>query len=290
MTAAHDIARALGGKPNGDGFLCRCPVPGHGKRAGDRHPSLSVKDGDKVPLFKCFAGCDPRDVLDALRARGILATNPCTRTRAASSPPSPHDPDPAALEIWRNAKPAPGSIVETYLRGRGIVLPVPPSIRCGTVMHLGRYPMPIMVAAVQRPDGKIVSVQTTLLTHAGQKAPVAKPRITTGTLGEGAVRLAQATSALGLAEGIEDALSAMQLTGAPCWTSLGAGRMQRVAVPDHVAALHIFGDNDAAGIAAVERTAFAHRHRRVILRYPPEGVKDYNEFLRISALELELSA
>ena len=49
---------------------------------------------------------------------------------------------------------------------------------------------------------------------------------------------------LGITEGAEDALSAMQLTNVPCWASLGAGRMHRVAIPEHVRELHIFGDND----------------------------------------------
>ncbi len=44
MTAA-DIARALPGSTrNGNGWLCRCPVPDHGRGRGDRSPSLSVCD------------------------------------------------------------------------------------------------------------------------------------------------------------------------------------------------------------------------------------------------------
>ena len=288
MTDARTIARALGGRPNGDGFLCRCPVPGHGRGNGDRCPSLSIKDGDRAPLFKCFAGCDARDVLEALRSRGILDDERSAGDRRQPSSPAPltHEPNPAALALWRNATPAAGSIVETYLRNRGIVLPVPPSLRAGTVAHLDRYPMPVMVAAVQRPDGAVVAVQTLLLTHRGQKAPTGYPRKTTGALGAGAVRLARATSALGIAEGVEDALSATMLSGVPCWASLGAGRMHRVAVPDHVRKLHIFADNDDAGRAAAERTAHEHRHRRVVLRYPPDGVKDWNDFLQASAKDV----
>jgi hypothetical protein len=142
--------------------------------------------------------------------------------------------------------------------------------------------MPAMVAAVQRPDGKIVAVQATLLTLTGRKASVAMPRITTGALGAGAVRFARAETTLGIAEGIETALSAMQLTGVPTWACLGAARMHRVAIPNHVRELHIFVDNDAAGDAAAERTADVHTRqgRRVMLRHPPEGDGDYNDTLR----------
>ncbi len=48
---AGDIARLLHGRPEGTGFLCRCPVPTHGKRRGDMRPSLGVSDGREVWWF-----------------------------------------------------------------------------------------------------------------------------------------------------------------------------------------------------------------------------------------------
>jgi hypothetical protein len=72
-TTARSIAQALGGIRNGNGYLCRCPVATHGKGRGDRNPSLSIADGDDGKLLvRCFAGCDPCDVLAALRSRGLL--------------------------------------------------------------------------------------------------------------------------------------------------------------------------------------------------------------------------
>jgi hypothetical protein len=53
--------------------------------------------------------------------------------------------------------------------------------------------------------------------------------------------------------------------------------MHRVAVPDSVRELHLFLDNDEPGRAAGERTAHAHRHRRVVFRTPPDN--DWNDFL-----------
>jgi putative DNA primase/helicase len=283
MSDATTIARALRGKRRQDGaFLCHCPVPGHGKGKGDRNRSLLVKDGDKAPLFTCFAGCDRRDVADILRRRGLLGGDHVTgalRNVMLSAPPRAAEPDEEALAIWMVGKSPEASLIERYLRSRGLTLAIPPSLRCGECMHLGRYPMPIMIAAVQRPDGEVIAVQTTLLTGAGKKAPVSMPRLTTGALADGAVRFAEATELLGIGEGTESVLSAMQITGVPSWACLGAGRMHRVAIPDSVRELHIFGDNDEPGRAAVERTAHANRHRRVVLRYPPDGYKDYNDLL-----------
>ena len=289
MSTAATIARALGGKRLFDGYLCRCPVPTHGKGQGDREPSLLVKDGSIAVLLKCFAGCDSRDVLAAMRGRGLV-DGQCGSPRRTITPQqdhhiAEHEPDTDALKIWTVAKPAVGTIVETYLRSRGLGEP-PPSIRYSTSMHAGRVELPVMVAAVQRPDGMVIAVQSTLLTLTGKKAPTSTPRITTGALGQGAVRFAKAHDVLGLAEGAETALSAMRITGVPTWACLGGQRMHRVAVPDSVRDLYLFGDNDDAGHAAVERTAHQHRHRRVILRFPDERFKDWNDALQAEACEV----
>ena len=281
------IACALGGRRlSTGGYLCRCPVLGHGRGRGDRHPSLLVQDGETALLVRCYSGCEPHAILNVLRGRGLLGPGRPGRLQCNDRARQPivHNPDPEALHIWLAASTAKGSIVEKlYLNSRGITLPVPPSLRCGLRLHLNRYAMPAMIAAVQRPDSKVVAVQTTLLTAAGEKAAITMPRITTGALGGGAVRLAKAGAVLGLAEGIQTALSAMQLTGIPTWTCLGASRMHRVEVPEAVRELHIFADNDEPGRAAAERTAHQHRHRRVVLRFPPDTFNDWNDWLMAQA-------
>jgi putative DNA primase/helicase len=279
MTDAATVARALGGKRNGEGFLCHCPVPSHGKRQGDRNPSLSVRDGESALLVHCFGGCDRLDVVDALRRRGLLdARVDAHSLRTMLIHPASHDPDPTALAIWRAPVSAGGSIVERYLLSRNIALHVPPSLRCGRVLRPDRRPALAMIAAVQAPIGKIVAIQATFLTRRGSKAAVAVPRIAIGALGAGAVRFGKPEDVLGLAEGIETALSAQQLTGIPTWACLGASRMHRVAIPDHVRELHLFGDNDDSGRDAVQRAASENRERRILPRFPPDNYKDWNDF------------
>jgi len=86
-TTARSIAQALGGIRNGNGYLCRCPVPSHGKGRGDRNPSLSIADGDDGKLLvRCFAGCDPCNVLAALRSRGLLDDRPTNGGANAAKP------------------------------------------------------------------------------------------------------------------------------------------------------------------------------------------------------------
>ena len=146
------------------------------------------------------------------------------------------------------------------MRTRAITIAPPPTIRAGTVPDLIWVQLPALIAAVQRPqDRTIVAMQTPALRPDGKcKGPLARPRNTTGTLGAGAVRLGRAGKVLGLTEGVETGLSAMQISGVPVWWCLDAGRMHRVAIPATVRELHVSVDDDEPGRAAAERTAECH--------------------------------
>lgn len=285
MTNAATIAKALRGVKNGNGFLCRCPVPSHGKGRGDRSPSLSVSDGeDGRVLLHCFSGCDSRDVLAELRRRGIIdGGNASYAPRKTRPAPPPIEPNPDALALWRSAVPINETKGETYLRARGITFDPPPSLRfLPAYEHIaGRVYLPALVAALQAGDRRVIAVQLTMIDPRGdRKAQVRFPRKTIGAMHDGAVRLAAASDVLGLAEGIETALSAMRLFGVPTWCCLGAARMHSVAIPDGVRELHLFADADEAGEAAIQRTAEAHRRRRIIVHRPLSLGQDFNDVLR----------
>lgn len=79
---AEAIARALGGRRSGRGWVARCVCH------EDRTPSLSLADGDGGRLLvRCFAGCNPADVLRELARRGLL--------------PERARPTPEATARWR---------------------------------------------------------------------------------------------------------------------------------------------------------------------------------------------
>src|SRR5215471_11796491 len=75
-TPAARIAAALGGRRDGRGWRCRCPL--HGGF------SLVLRDGDAGRvLATCWGGCDRLDVLAELRRCGLL-----DRRVASYQPPS----------------------------------------------------------------------------------------------------------------------------------------------------------------------------------------------------------
>jgi hypothetical protein len=115
------------------------------------------------------------------------------------------------------------------------------------------------------------------------KAGVSDPKLTLGRMLNGACRLARAFETLGIAEGVETALSAMQLHGIPTWAACGS-RMDAIAVPESVTRLVIFADNGAPGVRAAERAKAAHVHLRgVEIVHPPGTFKDFNDELRARA-------
>ena len=275
---AQQIGIALKGRRNGNGWLVCCPCPDHGKGRGDRFPSLSVAGGDDGRLLlRCFAGCEFVDILDELKHRGLIDDAPVpTKNRFTPTIHRPEvNPDVGALTIWQAAVEAQETVVDEYLNRRGIYLR-PPMLRC-------RLDHRSMVAAVQAPDGKIIAIQQTWLTSEGEKA--SGKRLTTGNLGAGAVRLGAIARIMGLAEGVETALSAMEMTGITVWASLGASRLHNVELPPEVEEVHVFVDNDEPGRTAARRAADTHTSigRRVSLRSPPDQCGDWNDFLNLIA-------
>jgi putative DNA primase/helicase len=280
MSVDH-IGAVLGGVRKGVGeWLVRCPCPNHGKGRGDRSPSLSIGESPGGQfLVHCFAGCDFREVMDELRRRGLIddreplpARNRFTPTVRRFAEPSP---DVGALAIWEATVEAQETPADEYLNRRGIYLR-PPMLRY-------RRDRGSMVAGVQAPNGKVIAIQQTWLTDHGEKA--SGKRLTTGNLGGGAVRLGALGRIMGLAEGVETALSAMQMAGVTVWASLGASRLHSVELPPQVEEVHIFVDNDEPGRSAARRAGDLHTTagRKVYLRSPPDNCGDWNDFLNLIA-------
>lgn len=274
----QQIVTALGGRWNGHSGLCRCPAH------DDRSPSLSVRLGDRSLLFNCFAGCTRASVISALRRHGLLGGRLATSAEPITAARPRTNQDDAALVqwIWRRTLPLAGTLAERYLESRGIArrsgeLRFQPDARIGR--GGSAWQGPALIAAVRDNRG-LVAVQRTFLAPDGRaKAPVAQPRRMLGEPGHGAVRLATPTTVLGLAEGIETALSASALLGIPVWAALGTWRLGTIEIPGTVRQLVLLADPDRAGrTAAASATATLARPGLAInVRWPEPGAGDWND-------------
>ena len=190
-----------------------------------------------------------------------------------------------AKALWNESVDIENTTAERYLRDRGITLPLPPSLRFHPSLRhgpSGRY-FPALLAAVQSPERQVTAVQRIFL-DGPRKAFVSPAKMTLGPMGVGAVRLCKPAACLGIAEGVETALSAMQLYKVPCWAALGA-RFEAIDFPPEVTTLVAFRDNGDAGerttAKLLERYGKKGRHRlKVFVQHPPEDLSDFNDELR----------
>lgn len=276
----REIAEAFGGRwVRGKGMCC-CPAH------NDRTPSLGLRLGKQAILLHCFAGCETSEVLAAFAARGVpirtLFGGP-TEKILYVEPRS--GPDANALRLWRAAAPITGTIAARYLQSRAI------DVSSSELRFLARTPfgprggtqwLPSLLAAVSLDIG-VIAIQRTILTADGGIGRMTRPKRGLGAFGSGAVRLQPpAAGRLGLAEGVESALSAFQLSGISCWATLGNARFGSVAIPDSVTELHLFLDADRGGDIAEARSRkdYALPERTVVAHRPPAPVKDWNDALR----------
>lgn len=211
------------------------------------------------------------------------AREPMDRAAVMAAIPSAAERSEIAQRIWREARPAAGTIVERYLRARAITIPPPASLRFAMLWHApSRRELPAMVARVDNVRGELVAVHRTYLRPDGA-ARVDKLMI--GPVRAAATRLAPTRRKLGLTEGIETALSVM--TAIPelsVWAALSTSGLRTIELPPPRAAAEvvIFADADPDGLAAAEDAAerLGRAGRRVRIARPPEGFADFNDVLR----------
>ena len=209
MTEAASIAAALGGRREGRlTWRCRCPACGGS--------NLVISAGSWVPvLVKCWGGgCDYKAVFRELFERGLIESDDDHDDRRDRRRNHDHEigerhrfQEIARLQrgierargLYRRSIPAPGTIVEVYLRSRGIIPPIPPVLRFLRHCPHRRDPKydrdyyPTMLAPVVDVDGHQIGLHKTFLTPDGSgKWPFPdKPfqRETCGPIGGGALRL-----------------------------------------------------------------------------------------------------
>jgi putative DNA primase/helicase len=89
-----------------------------------------------------------------------------------------------------------------------------------------------------------------------------------------------ATEILGIAEGIETALSAAVLNGIPVWAALTTSLLSKFEPPPGILRLRVFADRDEAGLAAATHLMERLQGRVALeIRIPTAPAKDWNDVL-----------
>jgi putative DNA primase/helicase len=180
--------------------------------------------------------------------------------------------------LWLEATPAKGTIVEIYLKSRGLSLPVDAPIKFHRMCPRGTERVPAMVALMTDPlDAKPCGLHRTFLRVNGGNKADGVPKMILGSAG--VVRLssdADVGYGLGVAEGIETSLALMQYAGwAPIWAAVSAGGFTRLPVIPGVESLSIFSDMDdrGASLQAARNCAirWVNAGRDVVIHKPPSG-------------------
>jgi hypothetical protein len=295
---AEIIAKALGGRKAGGAWMACCPAH------EDREPSLSITDakGGKV-LVRCHAGCDQRQVIAALRSRGVWETEGRHDGRSPRKSvrrlPSALGPDilkrtEAALAFWQASQAAEGTLADTYLRSRGLHVSTPSSIRFHPgLKHPSDGVWPAMVAFVTRgTDAEPIAIHRTFLAPDGSgKAPVDPTKMMLGPCRGGVVRLGESDGLLMVGEGIETCLAAMQATGHAAWAALSTSGLRTLDLPRDARDVIVLADGDEPGEAAAQACArrWNREGRRVRIARPPQGM-DFNDLLTGRAPSIEEDA
>ena len=316
MATPHDLARHLADRAEA---VCRRYLSA-GRRQGSywqvgdarntpgRSMFVRLRDSPKGPAGKWTdaATGEHGDLLDVIReslglvdftdvakeARAFLALPPpeLGTPLDGTGGPAPSGSAEAARRLVAMSRPIAGTLVETYLRNRGITFfqgtgalrfhprcyyrpgaPGPPD------------PRPAMIGAVTDLGGRITGAHRTWLAPDGSgKAAIDRPRKAMGDLLAHAVRFGLPNEVMAAGEGIESVLSLRcAVPHMAMVAALSAAHLAAILFPTSLRRLYIARDNDPAGDGArdslIKRTNAAGIE--AIVLSPIRG--DFNEDLRI---------
>jgi len=252
----------------GRSMFVRLAGPATGKGAAGKWTDAATGEhGDLLDVIRARCGLTQfHEVAEEARRFLSLPRPEPPSDPPARRPSAPTGSPEAARRLLAISQPIAGTLVETYLRHRGITdlretgaLRFHP--RCyyrpdsknltGTLLT---ETWPAMVAAVTDLEGRITGAHRTWLDPKGfseatlGKAPIATPRRAMGDLLGNAVRFGVIDDVMAAGEGIETILSLrMGLPLMPMAAALSAGHLGQLLFPATLRRLYIARDADPAG-------------------------------------------
>ena len=201
------------------------------------------------------------------------------------------DPKIALTKLWQNSKPLTGSDpVSKYLHSRSLNL-TPLEIKyCPNCWESGtKKKYPAMIARVRNKQSKPITLHRTYL-EGNKKANISSPKkLMPGTenLNGAAVRLFNRggmfeDDTLGVAEGIETAISATQMFLVATWACLSNVNLEHFEPPESVRKVMIFSDNDPNFVGQKSAYILANRlyNKDVLVELVMPNRKDFNDELK----------
>ena len=275
VSPAQAITERIGGRWCGSYGIARCPAHDDGR------PSLSIRDGDTRVLFHCFAGCDSSTVADL-----INRYEPRPRP-AVTPPPASADPDSRgrlARAIWDGLRPTIWGPSADYLRHRGIEATSEALRHDPAAVYKDgdgrRRSAPALTIAYSDNAG-IRAIQRVFLDDAGNKHAMIDNKRFMGSRAGSTARLCPPARILGIAEGVEDAMSVTALYDVPCWAAGGIENYRNLVFPPLVERLILFTQHGKEAERAVMR---GHDNLtakgRSIHVAAPIAEMDWNDMLR----------
>ncbi len=258
--------------------------------AGKWTDSAMGNHGDLLDVIRGSRGlADFRDVMDEARrflSLPRLEPEPEWRGQHARAPTGSPE---SARQLFAISRSIAGTVVETYLRNRGITalhgtanLRFHPRCFYQPDNKLPTQTWPAMIAAVTDFGGKITGAHRTWLDPSGEdKARVDTPRRAMGHLLGHGVRFDVAHDVMATGEGIETVLSVRcVMPTMPMAAALSSAHLSAILFPLRLRRLYIVRDDDPAGDSAaaslIDR-ANAVGIEAIILS---PTLEDFNEDLR----------
>jgi hypothetical protein len=269
--------------------------------AGKWTDAATGEHGDLLDVIRESCGLvDFKDVADEARSFLSLPHPEPEPDRPRSGAPSASAGSPvAARRLFAMSQPISRTLVQTYLRNRGITvlhgtgaLRFNPRCYYRPDDHSPTETWPAMIASVTDLSGHLTGAHRTWLDPGGfseatlGKAPIDTPRRAMGDLLGHAVRFGVAGDVMAAGEGIETMLSLRcALPAMPMVSALSAAHLSAILFPDTLRRLYIARDDDPAGDGAmatlVERAEAAGIE--AIVLSPRLG--DFNEDLRLLGID-----
>jgi hypothetical protein len=233
-----------------------------GRAAGKWTDAATGEHGDLLDVIRETCSLvDFHDVTEeARRFLSLPRSQPESDRRSRPSPVPTGSPE-SAQRLFAMSKPIAGTVVETYLRGRGVTelhgtasLRFHPRCYYRPGADAPTEIWPAMIASVTDLRGHITGAHRTWLDPSGRdKAPVDTPRRAMGHLLGHAVRFGPAGDVMAAGEGIETMLSLRcVMPTLPMVAALSAAHLAAILFPATLRRLYIARDDDRAGDGAMK--------------------------------------